>query len=616
MQDRTYPTLTEATRIWARIGLLSFGGPAGQIALMHRILVEEQRWLGEKRFLHALNYCMLLPGPEAMQLAVYIGWLMHRTLGGIIAGVLFVLPGVIAIMALSWIYALYGNVGPIEALFFGLKAAVLAIVVQAVIRIGSRALKNGGEWAKLGGVCVCWWFIEKGTAMEVRIIVETTFENGTTKRHRLGRLSRPFRRTQPEGFGLLLEDAKTILGQLQSAILHDQIEEISEASRICPDCDGVRAIHDYRSRVLDTLFGRFEVKAPRIRRCACNAKSDVVLGGPLSPLAHFFPDRSTPELRRLQAELGARHSFREAVRILETFLPCAKQVNTSVRNRLGKVAREICDSEQNEPLVPSAAEEAPALTVFLDGAHIRCRPEYQKRHLDVVVGKIEGHDRCRRFGLVQQAVLSPASQLRQHLRALGWDHEQTVTVISDGEPALPNLVRNAVDGKVRHILDWWHISMRIQHVENAVKGLLQSRGFSGIPVLFKRPAETLRWYLWHGKVLTATTSLQWLIVDCTRLNTDDRMAAEAARRVQARCRDLYSYLASNMDSLTDYGRRYRTGFPISSSRAEGCVDDIGNTRMGKRRRMRWSPNGAHRVAVVRAAVLDGRLTGAYQRAAA
>ena len=143
MQDRAYPTLAAAARIWARIGLLSFGGPAGQIALMHRILVEEQRWLGERRFLHALNYCMLLPGPEAMQLAVYIGWLMHRTLGGIIAGLLFVLPGVVAIMALSWIYALYGNVGPVEALFFGLKAAVLAIVVQAVIRIGSRALKNG-----------------------------------------------------------------------------------------------------------------------------------------------------------------------------------------------------------------------------------------------------------------------------------------------------------------------------------------------------------------------------------------------------------------------------------------------------------------------------------------
>lgn len=150
MHERVYPTLSDATRIWARIGLLSFGGPAGQIALMHRILVEEQRWLGEKRFLHALNYCMLLPGPEAMQLAVYIGWLMHRTVGGIIAGLLFVLPGVVSIMALSWVYALYGNVGPVEALFFGLKAAVLAIVVQAVLRIGARALRNGAMVAIAG----------------------------------------------------------------------------------------------------------------------------------------------------------------------------------------------------------------------------------------------------------------------------------------------------------------------------------------------------------------------------------------------------------------------------------------------------------------------------------
>ena len=142
MPDRAYPTLAQAARIWARIGLLSFGGPAGQIALMHRILVEENRWLGERRFLHALNYCMLLPGPEAMQLAVYIGWLMHRTLGGIIAGLLFVVPGMVAIMALSWIYAIWGDTGALEGLFFGLKAAVVAIVVQAVIRIGSRALRN------------------------------------------------------------------------------------------------------------------------------------------------------------------------------------------------------------------------------------------------------------------------------------------------------------------------------------------------------------------------------------------------------------------------------------------------------------------------------------------
>ena len=132
----------EATRVWARIAALSFGGPAGQIAVMHRILVDEKRWIGERRFLHALNYCMLLPGPEAQQLAIYIGWLMHRTAGGVVAGALFVLPGFIALMGLSIVYALFGHVGPVAALFFGLKAAVLIIVLQAVLRVGKRALKN------------------------------------------------------------------------------------------------------------------------------------------------------------------------------------------------------------------------------------------------------------------------------------------------------------------------------------------------------------------------------------------------------------------------------------------------------------------------------------------
>src|SRR6195952_6111244 len=118
----------EALRAWCRIAVLSFGGPAGQIAVMHRIVVQEYRWVDEARFLHALNYCMLLPGPEAHQLAIYLGWLLNRTLGGIIAGVLFVLPGFVAILGLSYLYSTYGNVSFIAGLFFGLKAAVLAIV--------------------------------------------------------------------------------------------------------------------------------------------------------------------------------------------------------------------------------------------------------------------------------------------------------------------------------------------------------------------------------------------------------------------------------------------------------------------------------------------------------
>ena len=139
---RPWPTFHEAYKVWLRIALLSFGGPAGQIAVMHKIVVEEKRWVGEERFLHALNFCMLLPGPEAQQLAVYLGWLMHRWRGGFVAGLLFLLPGIFAVMALTIVYALYGNIGFVAAMFFGLKAAVLAIVLQAVVKIGTKALKN------------------------------------------------------------------------------------------------------------------------------------------------------------------------------------------------------------------------------------------------------------------------------------------------------------------------------------------------------------------------------------------------------------------------------------------------------------------------------------------
>ncbi len=138
-------TFAEAVAVWWRIGLLSFGGPAGQIALMHRIIVDEKKWLDEARFLHALNYCMLLPGPEAQQLATYIGWLLHGVRGGVVAGVLFILPGAVAIMLLSWLYVLLGDLAVVEGLFLGLKAAVLAIVVQALLRIARRALPGNFE---------------------------------------------------------------------------------------------------------------------------------------------------------------------------------------------------------------------------------------------------------------------------------------------------------------------------------------------------------------------------------------------------------------------------------------------------------------------------------------
>lgn len=142
-----YPTFGQAVPVWFKIGMLSFGGPTGQIALMHQELVERHRWISDTRFLHALNYCMLLPGPEAQQLAVYIGWLLHRRLGGIVAGAFFVIPGALLMWGISAIYVMFGKVPLVEAVFYGLKPAVIAIVLGAVLRIGKKALKNKVMWA-------------------------------------------------------------------------------------------------------------------------------------------------------------------------------------------------------------------------------------------------------------------------------------------------------------------------------------------------------------------------------------------------------------------------------------------------------------------------------------
>jgi len=143
-------SLREALKFWTKLGFISFGGPAGQIAVLHQELVEKRRWISERRFLHALNYCMLLPGPEAQQLVTYIGWLMHRSWGGILAGSLFVLPSLLILIALSWVYITFGQVPWIAAIFFGIKPAVTAIVLHAAVRIGKRTIHNNAlKWIAL-----------------------------------------------------------------------------------------------------------------------------------------------------------------------------------------------------------------------------------------------------------------------------------------------------------------------------------------------------------------------------------------------------------------------------------------------------------------------------------
>ena len=456
-----------------------------------------------------------------------------------------------------------------------------------------------------------------GIFMELRIKVEAVFEDGRMQEHELGSWKRHPECLNPEAIGLLLEDAHAILSRLQDVAISAQVEEISEVSRACPSCGKSRHIHDYRSRKLETLFGKTTVKAPRLKPCNCHdfANSEI---SSLSWLTKVFPDRMTPELARLQAELGARHSFREAARLMNQLLPCGKQSHMTLRNRLGRVAKEIeaYALEQQEVEQPLGADGID-LAVFVDGAHIRCRPEYQKRHLDIVVGRIEGPTSSIRFGLETSASVSISAHVRAQLHEAGWRSGQAITVLTDGEPGLANHIRWAVDGRVTHILDWWHISMRIKHLENAVTGLHElvvgRKGADKLPWL----AERLRWLIWHGKSDRALKGIEHLVHRAGTLQDLSRSEVSASvKRICKRCDVLFGYIENNARSIPDYGSRHRAGLPVSTSRAEGCVDDLANARMGKKRRMRWSPRGAHRVAITRAAVLDGRLQVSHRQKAA
>lgn len=450
--------------------------------------------------------------------------------------------------------------------------------------------------------------------MQWTIKLEAKTEWGDAQTFEIGCLTRGVAGLASHEVGLTLDEAKALLAELQRRVVQSQIAEKVFAARICSDCLTVRPIRDRRTRVLQTLFGTVRVAAPRIKLCTCVDK------GPFddlsfSPLSELLPDRCTPELRRLQAELGARHSFREAARLLGTLLPCLPPNHASIRNRLHRVAGELHAGEaravETSPTLETETTSDPGTVVLIDSAHIRAAPGYQTRHVDVTVGKVEAAG-ClpRRFVLAPSGTERPLLPLRAALAEQGWRPGVPVTVISDGEAALPELVRRAVGSDVTHILDWWHISMRVRHAEQALQGVyaLEPVHDAGLDMVSDRLSRIrhLLWNGYHDEVRRELFGLRHLASEAVYLN-GDRLRASVVRFL-SRCDALRDYLANNETALIDYGSRYRAGLPVSTSRAESCVDEIANARMAKRRRMRWSPRGAHRVAVVRAAVLDGRLT--------
>jgi hypothetical protein len=249
------------------------------------------------------------------------------------------------------------------------------------------------------------------------------------------------------------------------------------------------------------------------------------------------------------------------------------------------------------------------MMVVIDGAHSRAAHGCQSRQIDVAVGKIEvAGTPPRRLALAPKGADTPLATLRQALREQGWQPSRAITVLSDGEPALPDLVRAAVGEPITFILDWWHISMRVQHIEQALRRIyaLEPRHRAGLEIVEWRIGR-LRHLIWNGYHQEADDELsgmRHMASEVAYLNGEKFRPAVA--RLLWNCGDLRRYLANNEDSLIDYGMCYRSKLPISTSRTEAWVNEIANARMAKKQRIRWSPQGDHCVATVHTAVPDGR----------
>jgi len=417
--------------------------------------------------------------------------------------------------------------------------------------------------------------------------------------------------------GLMLAESKTLLAKLQASMLCGQVAEHAACHRACTACGMLQPLKDRRTRRLQTLFGTVEVEAPRFKVCRCR-RATPLAEVTVSPVCALLTARCTPELERVQAELGARTSFRDAARILEALLPASPANQEGVRTRTHAVALQLEAADRQAaaevmavPHKPDKAAVAGAgrPVVMLDGAYVRAVPGHQVRNFEAICGKVEreGHP-TRRFALVRSVAEQPHALLRAALQGQGWREGDPVTTISDGDPALPALVRSATGGPVEHILDWFHLSMRMHHVEQVMCGLCAVEPPPLAPLDHVQiEVERLRHLLWNGhheKACEALGRITSWAKDVTVLNEPGVEAK--ARRLVARCAELRSYIENNEGALIDYGQRHRAGKPISTSRAEGTVNQLVSARMNKRQQMRWSPRGAHRVLQVRAAVLDGR----------
>ena len=445
--------------------------------------------------------------------------------------------------------------------------------------------------------------------MKWRVLMEVTGEDGAVTRHAISEDERT-EAGQATTLGLSLAESKAALAGLQRVLVTAQTEAHCHLRRCCGHCGSLRPLKDHRTRRLVSLFGVVEVRAPRFGPCRCG----VACRRSLTPVAEIMPDRCTPEYERVLAGMGSALPYRLARALLAELLPLdtAPEVET-IRRRTLQVGARL---ERAALIPPDEGSSAPAqaITLAIDGGHVRSVRTYQTRSFEVMIARASNEQG-------QEVVFSsmPAEadrqvrQLQHVLRGLGATASTPVTILSDGADGPRSLGAAASVGPIRHVLDWFHLSMRVQHVAQAVQGWT-----TAVPAATEQPTtlvdtvSRIRWRLWHGQTERALALIGDTLADLDALlETAD---TPPARKVATLLRALETYVAGQAELIIDYATARRRGEPISTATTESTVQRLLHRRMGANQQMRWSPRGAHRMLKVRTAVMNGTLASDHATA--
>ena len=440
--------------------------------------------------------------------------------------------------------------------------------------------------------------------MKWQVVMEVIGADGAVRAHEIGG-GAAVDEYSPTTVGLTLAEGKPVLAELQHHLVQAQLENHCHRRRRCQRCGAPRPIKDRRSRRLLSLFGTVNVSAPRFEPCRCA----VTHHRTLSPVGEIMPDRCTPEYERVVAKMGASLPYRRARTLLSEFLPPddIPSVETARQRTIRVGARMEKQAVTSAKVVEPTSVEAKSIALSIGGGHVRSVRQHQVRSFEVLLAQVTNDDGKQIvFSSVPAEAISQQDQLRGVLHKLGATAVTPVTILSDGAEGPRALGEAASPGPTHHVLDWLHLSMRIQHVDQAAKSWPNvSADDRQTDADFVEIIDRIRWRLWHGQVARALDLIGETLVTLDGFANRNELAAVAAGNVARLLRDLETCVCGQSDITIDYATARHQDEPISTAVTESTVQWLLHRRMNAQQHMRWSPRGAHLMLKIRTSIVNG-----------